>query len=408
MPPTKSESLLGEIGKNTKKIADELSIIANTRTGQKKNVAGLERARDLLMGAAIGAGISPAPGGRPAAAILGAGAGGFHVLANHLGRQDEIISRVFTISEALDAYHENLRIKESKAKEADKSAVDENRNIRDPRPLIDAQKAATFENEAIVAGLVDTWERLATTWNLIKDFAGISVDPARAQEVLDGLQAIRDALAEISNLTSDPEATKQLSRIREFLARSAPAARFFGEGGEPQAGGRVMPRFLGPASGFSGGSGDDVLFGGAGSDAAGDSLLRLDVRLGEAARGFIGLTREAGRFEALGGPLAKGLVVTNTLIGSQADRLRALGGLLPELGHQLIEVFDGGAAGAARLEGAVAAVGKRFLDAFEGAIRRGEFLGPVLKGLARDLASLALNKVKTGVLFGGGRERTHA
>ncbi len=53
-------------------------------------------------------------------------------------------------------------------------------------------------------------------------------------------------------------------------------------------------------------------------------------------------------------------------------------------------------------------MGKRFLDAFEGAIRRGEFLGPVLKSLARDLASLALNKVKTGGLFGGGCERAHA
>ena len=47
-------------------------------------------------------------------------------------------------------------------------------------------------------------------------------------------------------------------------------------------------------------------------------------------------------------------------------------------------------------------MGKRFLDAFEGAIVRGESLGDVLKSLARDLASLALQEVNAGGLFGGG------
>ncbi len=68
----------------------------------------------------------------------------------------------------------------------------------------------------------------------------------------------------------------------------------------------------------------------------------------------------------------------------------------------MIEVFDGGSAGAARLEGAVAAVGTRFLDAFEGAIVRGESLGDVLRSLTRDLANLALQQVQSGRLFGGG------
>ena len=378
MPPTKSESLLGEIGKNTKKIADELSIIANTRTGKKKNVAGLERASDLLAGATAGAFASPAPGGRPAAAILGAGAVGSHVLANYLRQQDERFSRVFTISEALDAYEKNLRIKESKAKEADKSAVDENRNIRDRRPLIDAQKAATFENQAIIAGLADAWERLATIWNLIKDFTGISVDPARAQEVLDGLQAIRDALAEISNMTNDSEATKQLSRIREFLARSAPtapSAPTIDGLGRPLTDDNISPRFLGSTS-------------------------RLGGNAGDATRRFIELNAEVERLEALTGPLATGLAETNTQLGSQAERLRGLGVLLPDIARQLVDVFDSGTLGAERLDSAVRAVGDRFLDAFEGAIRRGESLGDVLKSLARDLANLALNQVKTGGISG--------
>ncbi len=76
--------------------------------------------------------------------------------------------------------------------------------------------------------------------------------------------------------------------------------------------------------------------------------------------------------------------------------------LLPDIGRQLIEVFDSGAEGAERLDGAVAAVGARFLDAFEGAIVRGESLGAVIQGLAGDLAQLALQGAKSGGLFGGG------
>ena len=45
-------------------------------------------------------------------------------------------------------------------------------------------------------------------------------------------------------------------------------------------------------------------------------------------------------------------------------------------------------------------MGKRFLDAFKGAILRGESLGDALKNLSLDLADLALNEVKTGGVFG--------
>ncbi len=44
------------------------------------------------------------------------------------------------------------------------------------------------------------------------------------------------------------------------------------------------------------------------------------------------------------------------------------------------------------------------LDAFEGAIARGESLGDALKSLGRDLANLALNQVKTGGRLGSGRQ----
>ena len=66
----------------------------------------------------------------------------------------------------------------------------------------------------------------------------------------------------------------------------------------------------------------------------------------------------------------------------------------------MIDVFDAGAEGAGNLDRAVAAVGERFLDAFEGAIVRGESLGDVLKGLGRDLANLALQQVQSGGLDG--------
>ncbi|MCH8809955.1 MAG: phage tail tape measure protein, partial [Proteobacteria bacterium] len=156
----------------------------------------------------------------------------------------------------------------------------------------------------------------------------------------------------------------------------------------------------GRRSGLGGGSGDDVLFGGAGSDAVGVSLSRLGGNAEAAAQAFAKLAEQGKRFEALTGPLAKGLAENNALFVSQADRLRGLGVLLPDIGRQLIDVFDSGTVGAERLDKAVQAVGKRFLDAFEGAIRRGESLGDVLKSLARDLADLALNEVKTGGLGG--------
>ncbi len=159
------------------------------------------------------------------------------------------------------------------------------------------------------------------------------------------------------------------------------------------------------------GAGGGVL-GGADFDATGDSLLRLDESLGETAQGFAGLTEAAGRFEALGAPLAELLEATNGGFDRQAALLGILQKQVPELGQAMTGFFGETTAGAEDLDRAVAAVGKRFLDAFEGAILRGESLGPVLKGLARDLAELALQQVQSGGLndlfdilgglFGGG------
>ncbi len=411
MPPTKSESLLGEIGKNTKKIADELSIIANTKTGRKVDGTGLMQAGAATAIGGIGA-LTAGPAGVPAAIALGVMGTGLIGKGFLDHGEDETVSRVLTLNEALDAYDNNLKTIARKANAAANGGVlDIDGFIKDLDPLIDAQNAARFENEAIIAGIADAQKRLTTTWNLIKDFAGISVSPARAQEVVDGLHAIEGALTAISKVTNDPEVLKELSRLQEFLARSAseapsaPLAPYLDDFGVPRTDPRVMPRrdILGrpltddnirPLS-LGGGSGDDVLFGGAGSDRLRDTLRELGVTTDDTQGSFTELNDEMERYRAVAGTLVTGLADTNFLFGSQADRLRGLGVLLPDIGRQLVDVFDSGTVGAERLDAAVQAVGDRFLDAFEGAIRRGESLGDVLKSLGRDLANLALNEVKT-------------
>ena len=350
---------------------------------------------------------------------MGAGAVGSYALANHLGQQDETVSRTFTISQALETFRKNFDDFRGAAREFKKGSVAKDGTIRGSI-LEKVQFDASSENEAIIAGIADAQKRLTTTWNLIKDFAGISVSPARAQEVVDGLHAIEGALTAISKVTNDPEVLKELSRLQEFLARSAseapsaPLAPYLDDFGVPRTDPRVMPRrdILGrpltddnirPLS-LGGGSGDDVLFGGAGSDAAGGSLSRLGGNAEAAAQSIGKLTQQGKQFEALAGAMADRVAETNVQLGGQADLLTAVGGLLPDIGRQLIEVFDSGTEGAEDLDRAVAAVGKRFLDAFEGAIRRGESLGDVLKSLARDLAELALQEVKTGLFGGRGRK----
>jgi hypothetical protein len=138
-----------------------------------------------------------------------------------------------------------------------------------------------------------------------------------------------------------------------------------------------------------------------GFDAPGDSLLQLDESLGETAQSYARLNEEAGRFEAQGGSLTELLDATNDRFGLQAGLLGSLQRQVPELAEAMTGFFGETTEGVARLDGAVQAVGDRFLDAFEGAIRRGESLSDVIKGLGVDLAELALSDIKTGGLLGG-------
>ncbi len=325
--------------------------------------------------------------------------------ANMIEQMEKLEIKTRALNEVLETYRRNLATIAEMGQKAEGPRTTERGDVVDPGALLKGQKLAKSENVAIVSGLAETWERLALVWGRMKRSGGDSVYPARAQEILADIQAVEKALAEISAIDNGAGAERALSRVRDFLARTAPAAPsapFLDDLGRPRTDDSIRPRFLGPTSGLGGSLRARQLAGlgdGAFTDAAADSLFRLGGKAGDATRRFLELNQQVARFKAQGRPLATGLAETNALFGSQADRLRSLGGLLPELGHQLIEVFDGGAEGAARLDGAVAAVGERFLDAFEGAITRGESLGDVLKSLARDLAELALQQAKAGGVF---------
>ncbi len=391
------------------------------RTGENYKAPGLKIAGGALtlVGGAI-ATKAPLLQAKAVGGLVALGGGALVLTADLIEQMEKLDIKTRRLNEVLETYRRNLAtIAEMNQKAGGPDVIDG--DVVDKGGFSEVQKLARSKNSAIVSGLAETWERLALVWGRMKRSGGASVYPERAQDILDDIQAVERALADISAIDNRSGAEDALSQVRKFLARTPPAvspappgappAPFFGEGGEPQAGGRVMPRFLGLTSGFGGGVfgggsgggfGDDVLFGGAGSDTLRDTLRDLGVTTGDTEGSFTELNDEMGRYQAVVRSLASGLVDTNFLFGTQTERLRGLGMLLPDIGRQLIDVFDTGTEGATELDRSVAALGDRFLDAFEGAIRRGESLGDVLKSLARDLAELALQAVKSGDLFGGG------
>jgi hypothetical protein len=375
-------------------------VIETTRpTGKHPNNIAYEL---LGLGAiAAGGAMTLVPPAAPfAPATLAAGSG--IVFGSVAGEQREIYERkTFTLNEAQETFRQNQEKLAQLRADATAGPLDENRRIRDTKELVDQQNVVLDKNRAIILGIADAWSKFQTQ---IAGFrqrnGGVLGNSSGERDALRNLQATEEALRDIGIAAKDPETRDLLAMLQRIMSGSAPSGPFFGEGGEPQAGGRVMPLSLGQRSELGGGSGDDVLVGGAGTDTLGRSMQQFGGNAEIVAQGFAKLNAQAKRFEALTGPLATGLAETNTLFVSQADRLRGLGALLPDIGRQLIDVFDSGTVGAERLDSAVQAVGKRFLDAFEGAILRGESLGDVLKSLARDLANLALNEVKTGGIDG--------
>ena len=114
---------------------------------------------------------------------------------------------------------------------------------------------------------------------------------------------------------------------------------------------------------------------------------------------------QGGSLTALVEGINSGLDLQTTLFG-------VLRGEVPQLAGSLAGFLAETTEGAESLSRTIAAVGESFLDAFEGAILRGESLGDTLKSLGRDLAGMALNEIKSngfgsifdivGKIFGGG------
>ncbi len=371
------------------------------RTGEKRDASGLKtlgRALSLVGGAV--ALKAPLPQARLAGAAVALGGTGLAMTADMVEQMEKLEYSVGSLSEVLETYRKNLATIAEMGRTAEGPRKTEDGKVIVPADLRKTQEIAEWGNEAVVAGLAATWEGLAGQLNALRKFGGKLVDPSAEQGIIRKIEAVRDALAEILNMAGDPKAAHLLSRMQGFLGRNAPAVPFFGEGGEPQAGGRGRPLSLGRRSGFTGGSGDDVLFGGAGSDAAGNSMQRLAGNAKDAMQDLAGMNDEVERYKDSMRTMADRVAETNSQLGGQADWLTTLGGLLPGVGQRITDLFDTGVAGAEDLDRAVAAMGERFLGAFEGAILRGESLGDVLKGLGRDLANFALQGIRSGRLLG--------
>ena len=226
--------------------------------------------------------------------------------------------------------------------------------------------------------------------NLIKELLGIAGDAAgRGQELLEAVAGLGDSLG----------------RLCECLGEGPPppppppgdpdASRPDGvRGGGPRDG--IIPASFDPA---------DSPFGGGGLDGLNVELADAGWRVQDLSAGFVELTEAAGGYEARAAAL-------NALLGEQSGLIGQLLTQVPELGGQFSAFLERTSQEADTLKDVVDAVGQSFLNAFEGAIQRGESLGDVLKGLIVDLAEIALRAAGNafiesflsgfGGIFGGG------
>ncbi len=92
------------------------------------------------------------------------------------------------------------------------------------------------------------------------------------------------------------------------------------------------------------------------------------------------------------------MIRSNLLFGEQAGLLDGLRGLVPELGREVTTLFEEGSQEGRAFAEVTDAVGASLLDAFDGAIERGESFSDVLKGLALDLAEIALKSAGNSLL----------
>ncbi|MCZ6859561.1 MAG: hypothetical protein O7I42_04675, partial [Alphaproteobacteria bacterium] len=183
-----------------------------------------------------------------------------------------------------------------------------------------------------------------------------------------------------------------LDRALDDATQRAPGADGFqpsgvGFGGSQGGGQFTLASFAGASP-----------FGGAGRDGLDRGLADTGGRVEDLSAGFLELTQAAGGFEDQGGSLVELLARSNALFGEQSGLLGQLTAQAPVLGGELAALFEEGAE-AGRVFAEVAdAVGASLLDAFEGAIARGESLSDVLKGLAIDMAEIVLKSAGNALL----------
>lgn len=254
------------------------------RTGEKHDASGLGILGSALL---LGGGAAqkiPAPQAKLAGTAAILFGGGLAFAAEMIREMEKLEIKTRTLNEVLETYRRNLATIAEMGQKAEGPRTTGHGDVVDPGALLQRQEAAKSENDAVVSGLAETWERLARVWDRMKRSGGGSVYPARAQEILDDIQAVEKALAEISAIDNGAGAERALSRVRDFLARTAaPSAPSIDGLGQPRTDDSIRPRFLGPTSGLGGSPGVRQLASLGADDA--DAMGGLAAAARRAARG---------------------------------------------------------------------------------------------------------------------------
>ena len=254
------------------------------------------------------------------------------------------------------------------------------------------------EQELILVALKRNAEAFRS---LIESYEGISSNPGQLKNgselmrARDGFDAARRVVESIEKLGTG-------LRIPEIIDRGRPEL--------DQSSQQTGARGASPLDHQVATAGGPTIY--PGSDPAERSLERHAEKLDETAQGYVTLTEVVDRFTAQGGSLTAVVEGINGGLDLQSAIVGVLRREIPDLAEAVTGFFGESIEGAEDLDRAVEAMGTSFLDAFEGAIVRGESLSDVLKGLGQDLLGLALNEVKTtgisgildslGGIFGGG------
>ena len=267
------------------------------------------------------------------------------------------------------------------SKQAIQEQIDALTSLRDA--LLEQQRLttdSTAQNQAILGaltGLPDSLNQFGGRIdNLVVELLRIAGDAAgQSQELLDAVSELGDSLG----------------RLCECVGGGAPppppgvpdASRPDGIGfGGSQGGGQFL------RASFTGGA----PFGGGGPGGLDRELADTGWQVQDLSAGFVELTEAAGGFEAQGASLVAFLIRSNALLGEQSGLLGQLSAQAPVLGGELAALFEAGSEEGRVFAEVADAVGASLLDAFEGAIERGESLSDVLKGLALDFARLAAKR----------------